>query len=812
MPRLPRLFGAKALLPLVLVQLAMFGGTGCLRAAEDLKNLQLEVIINGIPSKAIGSFTQFADGRLAATPHELGELGIDAGGRRFANELVQLDEIPSLRYQYEERTQKIAITIDNSQRKGRNYDLRAGSSANLPPTPAAFGGVLNYDLLSATPSFQQTSSFAFAGTWLTLDARAFSPYGTFNQSAIVRAIAGQNPEALRLDTTYRYSDPERLITYRAGDEITGGLGWTRSIRIGGLQAQRNFLLRPDLVTVPLPLLGGTAAVPSTVDLYINNIKTFSQDVGAGPFSLSNVPMVSGSGNASLVVRDAAGHVTTSTQPFYASPSLLAPELMSFSVEAGLPRLSYGSFDDSYLNSPVGSATLRRGIFDGLTLEAHAEGGSGLLNGGVGAVFLTGTVGVASAALAASTQSGNTGIQTYLSYETRIRGVNISMSSQRTFSSYDDLASVTARFQNSAIGLVQNSFGFLSFATPLPSTTFSYLNSKPPHALDRITVGMPMPFDNKSSISASFIHLSDAIGNVSNIVTGSWSRTLPYKASFFATVFTDLSNRRNTGVFAGLTYPFSDSVSLSSSVSGGQGGTVASVEAVKPLGPAPGSYGWRVHDSEGTAAYREASVAYRSDYARFQAGVSQNQTDSRGMVEVEGAAVMMGGGVFLSNRIDDAFAVVQAGAPNVQVYNENRPIGITDSRGLLLVPTLRSYESNKIAIDPTSLPVDVSVDSTREIVAPTDRSGVLVKFGVRTDTTSALVVLKRPDGSVIPAGTSGHLEGGEDFVVGYDGQAYIGKLTDSNTVRIDLSGEACVASFYFTPRPGEQVLISPVVCQ
>jgi len=174
--------------------------------------------------------------------------------------------------------------------------------------------------------------------------------------------------------------------------------------------------------------------------------------------------------------------------------------------------------------------------------------------------------------------------------------------------------------------------------------------------------------------------------------------------------------------------------------------------------------------------------------------------------------MMGGGVFLSNRIDDAFAVVQAGAPNVQVYNENRPIGITDSRGLLLVPTLRSYESNKIAIDPTSLPVDVSVDSTREIVAPTDRSGVLVKFGVRTDTTSALVVLKRPDGSVIPAGTSGHLEGGEDFVVGYDGQAYIGKLTDSNTVRIDLSGEACVASFYFTPRPGEQVLISPVVCQ
>jgi outer membrane usher protein len=260
MPRLLRLFGAKALLPLILVPLAIFASTGCLRAAEDLKNLQLEVIINGIPSKTIGSFAQLADGRLAATTHELEELGIDAGSRRLANELVRLDDIPSLRYQYEERTQKIAITIDNSQRKGRNYDLRAGLSTNLPRTPAGFGGVLNYDLLSATPSFQQSRSFSFAGTSLTLDARAFSPYGTFNQSAIIRSIAGQNTEALRLDTSYRYSDPERLITYRAGDEITGGLAWTRSIRIGGLQAQRNFLLRPDLVTVPLPLLGGTAAV------------------------------------------------------------------------------------------------------------------------------------------------------------------------------------------------------------------------------------------------------------------------------------------------------------------------------------------------------------------------------------------------------------------------------------------------------------------------------------------------------------------------------------------------------------------------
>ncbi|NEV03151.1 hypothetical protein, partial [Bradyrhizobium uaiense] len=42
---------------------------------------------------------------------------------------------------------------------------------------------------------------------------------------------------------------------------------------GGLQAQRDFALRPDLITAPLATIGGSAAVPSTVDVYVNNIKT-----------------------------------------------------------------------------------------------------------------------------------------------------------------------------------------------------------------------------------------------------------------------------------------------------------------------------------------------------------------------------------------------------------------------------------------------------------------------------------------------------------------------------------------------------------
>ena len=484
-------------------------------ANQEQKNLQLEVFINDIPANTIGSFVLFGGNRIGATRNELEEIGLRIGARRFPQDIVMLDDIP-VKYQYDERTQKIRITVDNADRQGRAFDLSGDAAGRFAPAQSGWGALLNYDLLSTTGSLRNLRSLSFSGTSLALESRTFSPYGTFEQSGLVR-FAPQGPsEFIRLGTTFRYSDQERMITYRAGDAISGGLAWSRPVRIGGVQSQSNFALRPDLITAPLPTLGGTAAVPSTVDVYVNSIKTFSQDIGPGPFSLNNVPLVSGAGNAQLVIRDSSGHETKTTVPFYASSILLAPGLSSWSIEAGLPRLSFGSTSDAYVQSPVGSATLRRGIFDWLTVEAHAEGGAGTANGGVGAVFKTGTFGVASAAVSGSTSEGNTGFQTYVSYETQVRGLNVNASSQRTFGTYDDLASATARLQDAANPLQTISglsnyvpSDYLSYLAPKAIPI--YLNARTPRALDRITVSAPLWFDIKSSVSASFLHMVDAAG-------------------------------------------------------------------------------------------------------------------------------------------------------------------------------------------------------------------------------------------------------------------------------------------------------------
>ena len=802
----------------VLLGLILGAGSSC--AAEEQKSLQLEVIINKAPASIIGSFVRFGDNRIGATADELESLGLRPGSRRSPGDMVLLDDIPTMQYEYDERSQRIFLTVGDAGRKPVTFDLADGPSGRLPRAQAGWGTALNYDLLGSSGGLQNLSSSNFSGTSLSLDARSFSPYGTFEQSAIARAGPQQPADLIRLNSSFRYSDQDRMITYGAGDIINGGLAWSRPIRMGGLQAQSNFSLRPDLITAPLPTLAGSAAVPSSVDVYVNNIKTFSQDVGTGPFSVSNVPLISGAGNAELVIRDLAGHETRSSTPFYASASLLAPGLSSWSVEGGLPRLSYGSTSDAYIELPLGSATLRRGIYDGLTVEAHAEGGAGVANGGVGAVMKTGTIGVAAAAISGSNGGGGTGVQAYVSYETRLLGIDISASSQRTFGTYDDLASATSRLQTIEAAGLPNLNGLFAYIplTALPSSSsFAYAagiytSARAPIALDRITFSRPMPFDAKASLGASFVHLQDAAGNLSDIVTASYSRSLPYNASIFATVFRDLGTNKSTGVFAGLSMALGDSVSISTGISRGQGGTTATVEAAKSLGTEPGSVGWRVREAEGATTYREASAAYRSSYGTVQADVSQSVSSAAGSLELRGSITTMGGGVFLSNWIDDGFAVVSTGTPGVEVLNENRSAGVTDSKGMLLIPTLRSYQRNKITVDPANLPVDAEIATTREVVAPADRAGVLVKFDVRTDTAAALVTFVTKNGSFVPAGAAGRIAGGAEFVVGYDGQAFIKNLAAANEAEIEFAGGQCHANFPFTPRPGEQVQIPAIECR
>lgn len=179
----------------------------------------------------------------------------------------------------------------------------------------------------------------------------------------------------------------------------------------------------------------------------------------------------------------------------------------------------------------------------------------------------------------------------------------------------------------------------------------------------------------------------------------------------------------------------------------------------------------------------------------------------------------GGSVFVANRIDDAFAVARVGAPGVDVLFENRVVARTDMAGNALIPTLRSYQANTISIDPRSLPLDASVETTVEVRAPSDRAGVIVDFGARSMVNAAIVVLHDAAGRPLRPGMVGALQPGlrgtaaaaPDFTVGYDGRAFVENLSTENEVVVQLEAGSCRARFAFAPRQGTQVSIGLVPC-
>ncbi|MDE5306073.1 fimbria/pilus outer membrane usher protein [Providencia stuartii] len=107
---------------------------------------------------------------------------------------------------------------------------------------------------------------------------------------------------------------------------------------------------------------------------------------------------------------------------------------------------------------------------------------------------------------------------------------------------------------------------------------------------------------------------------------------------------------------------------------------------------------------------------------------------------------------------NSFAIVSTnGIGNLPIRLENSVIGTTNHDGLLLIPSLNSYQRNVLTLDPTHLPANIQVKQTQIDVIPKYHSGVLAKFDL-IKTHPALVILADPNGVLLPEGSQVALNG------------------------------------------------------
>jgi outer membrane usher protein len=768
---------------------------GSALAAE--RTVFLEVVVNGHPTGMVGEFIE-RDGILMATPADLRDLGLKPPPGALQDDAtpIPLSDLPGIKVQVQEQTQRLEVTAQSRGLIATKLGV-AGVAEIAEPDRSPYGAAFNYDVLATRSAGQIT------GGGLT-DFRLFGPYGVFSSTGLYSFAhtKGQEPFA-RLDTTWTYSDPESTRRYRLGDVITGGLGWTRPIRLGGAQITTDFALRPDLVTFPIPSLAGETKVPSSVDILVNGVRQISQPVPAGPFQVQRPPLITGAGEVSVAVTDALGRQTVTTVPFYASSRLLSPGLSSYSVELGNVRQDYSGANSDY-GPAVAMSTVRHGVTDWLTVEGHSEAMQSLSLLGFGATARLWTLGTLSVAAAGSDGGGpvrlpfaaaagalpRTGSLVSVGVERQSRTLNLSFAASFASPGFRDLAAATG--------------------TPYPRSA--------------LQASLGVPLGQAGSIGAGFVSQHGGISYNSPtpgtpaklmLATANYSVPLTDRLDIYATAYKDLHNPHATGAFFGISLTLGPRDSVQGGASIDNGRSAYSVNATRSASQ-PGELGIDVADTEGWNERRTVQTRYISPWGQASAGVEQNGTDLATQLSAQGGIVLAGGSLFFSNRVDDSFAVVSTGdAPDVGVLYENRPVGRTGSDGKLLVPFLRSYQRNTIALDPADLPPDVTVatGSLRKTVSPADRAGVWVDFGVKRS-RAALVRLADRAGKPLALGSTVQLEGsGDPQPVGYDGEVYLTDLGATNALVAQLpSGGSCKARFAFKAESGELPTIGPVSCQ
>ncbi|MGE8190113.1 fimbria/pilus outer membrane usher protein [Pseudomonas sp. NPDC086278] len=738
--------------------------------------LFLELVVNQMNTGRVVAVDQ-RGGRLFLPASALRQTGIKLPENIGAE--VDLDSLPGLHSEYDSGAQRLLLNVPPDWLP----EQFVGNREAYPRTPAlsSFGALFNYDLyLNDTDD---------AGTYIAAwnEVRLFDSWGTLSNTGQYRrtlsgdAVSTLNNGYLRYDTIWRYSDDERLLTYEAGDLVSGALPWSSSVRLGGVQVSRDFGVRPDLVTYPLPQFAGEAAVPSSVDLFINGYKSSSAELQPGPYTLTNIPFINGAGEAVVVTTDALGRQVSTTVPFYVTSSLLQKGLSDFSVAAGTLRRDYGLRDFGY-GSGVTSGSLRYGVSDSFTLESHAEASGALTLGGLGGNLRLGNFGVLNTALSQSQFDGDSGQQLSLGYQ---------YSSQRYSFSYQRLQ---RRDQYADLTVIDSPYTSLSKRS------------------EQATLSLNL--DSWGSLGAGYFDVRAADDSRTRLLNLTWSKPLWRSSSFYLSANREIGDS-NWAVQAQLVIPFDLRGSLAISSERSKTGQTQQRVNYSRAVPTEGGVGFNLGYAQGDGPdYRQADMTWRLQSVQLQAGVYGNSDAETRWADASGSLVWMDKQVFAANRIDDAFVVVSTdGYANIPVRYENQQVGKTDRNGHLLVPWSSAYYRGKYEIDPLNLPANVRSPNVEQRIAVRRGSGYLLEFPL-SRVIAASIVLVDTQQHDLPLGSGVvHEQSGTQTVVGWDGLVYLENLQQQNSLRVTLAdGQTCRVQFAVDLNQDQIPLIGPLVCQ
>jgi outer membrane usher protein len=722
-------------------------GTASFRTANPIRDTLASVKINGLLIDENVSLIEVDGLGLLMTRTDFEKLRLVKVRpwmvvRGETEDLIALSRLQGVKVELNQRTLSVELTATPELFAATNMNIL--ENPRVVPSTVPLGAYLNYDLVS--DSIGGTNS-----TRGLVEAVAFSQWGSvvsnhfYNLASNLPAGSVQNPWTnVRLDSYFQKDFVDSTARLKIGDAVVNPGSWGRAVRIAGLQIGTDFSLNPRFISSPLLDFRGQASLPSTVDVYVNNGLLRRYEVAPGPFSIAQIPVITGNGEARLVVRDALGRDVTISQPFFSVSSQLRPGLSQYSFEVGALRQNYGIESNQY-GTPIMAATYRYGVSSNLTLEARGEtflrseaNFGRMAAAGVSAIWPFAPGHALVPTIAYSDSAAGHGVQASLQY---------GYSGARLFYG---LRAETATANFRQVGFAAGELPQVHRYTA--SAGFRIGQGSVALALTDAT---PRPFTIQTGPAAGLV----IGGNRNQIGTLSYSTSFGGGWSVAAGVSRIISGDASTQAFLSLNYiptiqSFASAGINASRASNGVSSETAFVRAgVRALDTGGVGYDGEVSNTRqriGVQAITRIGE-FSADIAN-QSQLASGQNPTSGRVSVRGSVVVTGEAVAAGRPITNGFVLVTAPALANSAVRTRSGAGVQlDGSGVAVLTRITPYDQTEVQVLPENTALDITIDRFSTKVTPSAKAGTIARLEVRK-TRAITFRLVDSLGKALPSGT------------------------------------------------------------
>ena len=482
---------------------------------------------------------------------------------------------------------------------------------------------------------------------------------------------------------------DELDRIAVGDQLVTGGTLGGSELVGGIHLRRSFELDPYLVTTPVYELHGDLLAPSMAEVYVNGLLVRRVALAPGHFDFTNLPVTSGPGQVTVVLRDALGREQVLGSTFFRPAGLLRPGLSDYQFAAGARRDDYGTESWDY-GVPVVLARYRRGLTSDITAGGNAEVSREVAAGGV-TLTTSMPVGLVEVSANASTTGGAAGSAGALAWAYGTRRA----------SGFAFVRAASARYATTD-GYVHPRFdGHLGASASIGPASAGLTFE----AADHVDIGA-------TSRAALTLSWQAGGGLVLGATAGRSTREhAPVAYDAFLTASASLGHRTRAALTA----------------TRDPGGSSERVDVQRTLPRADG-YGYHVFARTGSEEL--ASIQDQTGFGRYELAYDRVGSSTNVDATAAGGIVWIGGALHATRPVDRGFTLVRVpGVAGIRTYVENHELGRTDKDGDILVVDALPYYHSRVAIALDDLPVDRVATRTTAFVAPPDRGGVIVTFPV-----------------------------------------------------------------------------------